>query len=47
MYGLLLEHRPAFIFEDLRIIHGRVYTTYQEAATALGLFEDESEPCVA
>jgi hypothetical protein len=29
--------------EDLRTIHGRVYATYQEAATALGLFEDESE----
>jgi hypothetical protein len=29
---------------DLRTIHGRVYATYQEAVTALGLFEDESEP---
>lgn len=40
---VLLQHRPAFGFEDLRTIHGRVYATYQEAATALGLFEDESE----
>jgi hypothetical protein len=44
---ILLQPRPAFIFEDLRTIHGRVNTTYQEAATASGLFEDESEPCVA
>lgn len=40
---VFLQHRPAFSFEDLRMIHGRVYATYQEAATALGLFEDESE----
>ena len=40
---VLLLHRPASSFEDLRTIHGRVYATYQEAATALGLFEDESE----
>jgi hypothetical protein len=40
---ILLHHRPAISFEDLRTIHGRVYATYQEAATALGLFEDELE----
>lgn len=41
---ILLQHRPASSFEDLKTIHGRVYDTYQEAAKALGLFEDESEP---
>jgi hypothetical protein len=40
---ILLRHRSAFRFEDLRTIHNRVYPTYQEAARALGLFEDESE----
>ena len=40
---VLLQHRPAFSFEHLRTVHGRIYATYQEAATALGLFEDESE----
>jgi len=40
---VLLQHRPAFGFADLRTIHNRLYSTYQEAATALGLFEDESE----
>jgi hypothetical protein len=40
---VLLQHRAASSFEYLRTIHGRV-STYQEAATALGLFEDESEP---
>jgi PIF1-like helicase len=40
---VLLQHRPAFSFEDLRTIHNRLYATYQEAAIALGLFEDESE----
>ena len=38
-----IQHRTAFGFENLRKIHGRVYSTYQEAATALGLSEDESE----
>jgi hypothetical protein len=40
---VLLQHRPAFSFEDLRTIYGRVYTTYQETATALRLCKDESE----
>lgn len=40
---VLLQHWSAFRFEDLRTIHNRVYPTYQEAARALGLFEDESE----
>jgi hypothetical protein len=40
---ILFQHRPASSFEDLRTIHGRVYATYQEAATAMGLFEDESK----
>jgi hypothetical protein len=33
----------SFQLEDLRTIHGRAPTIYQEAPTALGLFEDESE----
>jgi hypothetical protein len=30
-------------FEDLRTIYNRLYSTYQEASIALGLFEDELE----
>jgi hypothetical protein len=40
---MLFQHRPAFTFENLRTVYNRLYATYQEAATALGLFEDESE----
>jgi hypothetical protein len=39
----LLQHRSAYNFQELRTVHGRVYPTYQEAATALGLFENVSE----
>jgi hypothetical protein len=38
---VLFQHRAAFGFEGLRTIRGWVYTTCQEAATVLGLFEDE------
>ena len=40
---VLLQHWSAYGFENLRTIHNRLYSTYQEAAAALGLFEDESE----
>lgn len=39
----LLNHRPAVSFADLRTIDGTAYRTYQEAVTALGLFEDVQE----
>lgn len=39
----LLQHRPALSFEDLRTIDGTEYNTFQEAATALGLFADQNE----
>src|SRR4051812_3030093 len=39
----LLLHRPADSFEDLRTVLGVVHPTFQEAATALGLFSDQTE----
>jgi hypothetical protein len=39
----LLQIRPASSFQDLRLIHGHLYGTYHEAATALGLFQDIRE----
>lgn len=39
----LLNARAARSFRDLRTIDGQEYPTFQDAATALGLFEDEHE----
>ena len=44
---ILFQHRPAFSFDDLRTIHNRIYATYQKAAIALGLFEDQLEAVCA
>ena len=39
----LLLHLPAFNFQDLQTVFGQVYPTFQQAAIALGLFEDVTE----
>jgi hypothetical protein len=39
--------RPASSFEDARTIRGHSYPTYQDAATALGLFQDDHEAVYA
>ena len=39
----LLTRIPAYSFEQLRTVNGIVYPTFQEAATARGLFSDRSE----
>ncbi len=39
----LLLHRPAYSFSDLRSVHGTEYPTFHQAATALGLFDNETE----
>jgi hypothetical protein len=39
--------RPAFSFQDVRTIRGQYYPTYQEAATALGLFQDDHDAVYA
>ena len=38
-----LQHQPAYSFEELKTVHGQIYSTYQEAAVALGLFKDVTE----
>ncbi|KAJ6038801.1 hypothetical protein N7460_007518 [Penicillium canescens] len=43
----LLQVRPANSFEDVRTIRGHCYPTYQEAATELGLFQDNHEAVYA
>jgi hypothetical protein len=43
----LLQYRPAYSFQELCIVHGQVYTTYQEAAVALGLFHNVTEAVFA
>ncbi|KAF3405665.1 ATP-dependent DNA helicase PIF1 [Penicillium rolfsii] len=43
----LLQVRPTSSFEDARTIRGHCYPTYQEAATALGLFQDDHEAVYA
>ena len=43
----LLHVRSAFSFQDLRTVRGHCYRTYQEAATALGLFQDVHEAAYA
>ena len=40
---VLLLHRPARSFSDLQNINGHHYSTFQEAATALGLFANQLE----
>lgn len=39
----LLLHRPAYSFADIRTINNVLYPTFQEAASALGLFKDDLE----
>jgi hypothetical protein len=39
----LLQHLPAFNFQDLQTVFSQVYPTFQQAAIALGLFEDVTE----
>jgi len=39
----LLQHKPALSFDDARTVDDTLYDTYQEAATALGLFATEKE----
>lgn len=39
----LLVHRAGYSFEDFRTIDGTVHPTFQEAATELGLFQNENE----
>ena len=39
----LLQHQPAYSFKELKTVCGQIYSTYQEAAVALGLFEDVTE----
>lgn len=43
----LLHARSTFSFQDLRTVRGHCYSTYQEAATALGLFQDVHEAVYA
>jgi hypothetical protein len=43
----LLRHRPARGFEDLRTLDGQIHPTFQQAATALGLFRDDNEAVYA
>jgi hypothetical protein len=43
----LLQVRPASSFEDARTVRGQCYPTYQDAATALGLFQDDHEAIYA
>ncbi|KFA70977.1 hypothetical protein S40288_10334 [Stachybotrys chartarum IBT 40288] len=42
-FRVLLQHRPASGFADLRLVDGVQYRTYQEAATVLGLFQNVTE----
>lgn len=39
----ILQHRSALSFEDARTVGERIFETYQEAATEMGLFADENE----
>lgn len=39
----LLQHRPSRSFDELRIVGGQLHATFQEAAVASGLFDDEHE----
>ena len=40
---VLLLHRPAYSFSELRTVHNTEYPTFHQAATALGLFNNETE----
>jgi hypothetical protein len=42
-FRALLRERPATSFQDLRTVEGVTYRLYQDAATALGLFQDMHE----
>lgn len=39
----ILQHQPALSFEDAHTIDDHLFGTYQEAATAMGLFADENK----
>ena len=39
----ILQHQPALSFEDARTIDDHLFGTYQEVATAMGLFADQNE----
>lgn len=39
----LLLHKPASSFQDLRTVNGQVFNTFHEAASDLGLFENNKE----
>jgi hypothetical protein len=43
----LLLHRSALNWTDIRTINGRVYPTHQEAARAMGLFDNRDEGIMA
>jgi len=44
---VLLLHKPAFSFESLRSVGNTTHTTFQEAAAALGLFQNSNEAHLA
>lgn len=39
----ILQHRPVLSFEDARTIDDHIYPTFQEAATAMGIFADQNK----
>ena len=43
----LLLHKPAFSFENLRLVGNTAHNTFQEAAAALGLFQNSNEADLA
>jgi len=43
----LLLHKPAYSFECLRLVGNTTHTTFQEAAAALGLFQNSNEAHLA
>ncbi|KAF8245669.1 hypothetical protein K440DRAFT_646054 [Wilcoxina mikolae CBS 423.85] len=47
LYALLL-HKAAYSYAELRTVNGVTYTTFQEAATNIGLFDNitEAELCI-
>jgi hypothetical protein len=39
----LLAHHPAWSFIELQTVNGELYTSFQSACLALGIFADETE----
>ena len=39
----LLQHQPAYSFEELKTVCSQLYSTYQKVTVALGLFKDVTE----